>query len=176
MPKAIPLPLTPPTTQHACLLSSATLFIILRRLRRPLSSLQPPHKHLLSAANTAIQNLPNLSALWQGTYTLYDPNSTTLTVLKEGQVTLGLTQNKNEYQINGYMTVNNWEIADENKKGRVLATATYTDSSTIDFISVIVKFYPDLPNDEEPTSDSVNVCVDIQWIDLQQHRSRVALI
>ena len=103
---------------------------------------------------TPIQDLPNLTALWQGTYTLYDPQSDSLTVLKEGQVTLGLTQNKNAYQINGYMTANNWEIVDENKKGRVLATATY-NGSQIDFISVIVKFYPDLPNDQEPTSDSV---------------------
>jgi len=78
-----------------------------------------------------------------------------LTVLKQGEVTLGLTQNKNEYQINGYMTVTDWEIVDENKKGRVLATATYTSGSTIDFISVIVKFYPDLQNDATPNSNSV---------------------
>ncbi|MEW5800640.1 MAG: hypothetical protein AB1847_00915 [bacterium] len=119
------------------------------------TSQQPTTSSTSSSSDTAIQNLPNLSALWQGSYKLYDPASDSLEVATEGEVTLGLTQKKNEYQINGYMTVTNWEIADQTKRGRVLATATYSDISTIDSISVIVKFYPNLSNDQEPDSSSV---------------------
>jgi len=108
-----------------------------------------------SGSGSSIQDLPNLSALWQGSYTIYDPNSTTLKVLSEGFVTLGLTQKKNDYQISGYMTVTGWEIVNENQRGRVLATVNYADSARIDFINVIVRFYPELKNDEEPKSDSI---------------------
>ncbi|MEW6379272.1 MAG: hypothetical protein AB1611_06660 [bacterium] len=108
-----------------------------------------------SGGDTSIQDLPNLSALWQGSYVLYDPNSTSLEVLAEGTVNLGLTQKKNDYQVSGYMTVTNWEIVNEKKKGRVVATANYADSTKVDFLNVIVRFYPDLEDDETPTNDSV---------------------
>jgi len=95
---------------------------------------------------------PKLSALWQGTYTFYNKD---LEEEIDGLVNLQLTQETNKYQINGYMTVTDWDVADEKKKGRVLGTVTYAAGSTeIDFINVLVKFYPELGDNDKPDENS----------------------
>lgn len=97
-------------------------------------------------------NLSSLCALWQGTYIFYNKD---LEEETKGLINLQLTKGTNQYQVSGYMTVTDWEVVDEKKKGRVLATVTYTaDNKEIDFVNILVRFYPELGDNEKPDADS----------------------
>ena len=101
-----------------------------------------------SPSSARIDNTPSLSALWQGTYTFYNKD---IEEESKGLVNLQMTQGTDKYKITGYMTVTGWEMVDEKKRGRVFGSVTYTGyNNDIDFVSIVVKFYPELENNEEP--------------------------
>jgi hypothetical protein len=104
------------------------------------------------SSSARVDNTPGLAALWQGTYTFYNKD-----IEEEGKglVNLQLTQGTNKSELTGYMTVTDWEVVDEKKRGRVFGSVTYSGyNNDIDFVSIVVKFYPELENNEEPTVDS----------------------